>query len=65
MIDREEEISVLKHEIVERYPSNLFRILLNNVVIGTIYIKDNKEKTFWISTLEIMNEKLRRRELSL
>jgi hypothetical protein len=65
MIDREEEIKELKFEILERFPKNVMKIFIDNDIVGTIYIKNEMEKSFWISTLKTMNEKLRLRELNL
>jgi ssRNA-specific RNase YbeY (16S rRNA maturation enzyme) len=74
MIDREEEIKELKCELVQRTPTDILSISIretftggsfNEKKVGTIYISNKKELQFWVSTLEIMNEKLRKRELSL
>jgi hypothetical protein len=69
MIDKEDEIRLLGYKLVERYPNSFMQVLIHNgvddLVVGNIYYKDDKERKFWISTLEIMNEKLRKRELTL
>lgn len=65
MIDREEEIKQLSYEVVGRYPQDILLIKIDGQPIGTIYIKNDTEYRFWKSTLEMMNEKLRQRELSL
>lgn len=65
MIDREEEAKTLAYNILNRFPEDILQILVDGKVVGIIYIQDKKQESFWISTLEIANEKLRQRELSL